>query len=404
MKKVLIGICFIFFMFGVVGCSDNNPEDSSKKEENKELVLWTYYETDNQKESMDELVDGFNQSQDKYHLTWEYHGPVTEFNKKLAIAITQDQLPDMVIVDNPSMISYIEMDEFEDITDEIQGFEGFENYLKSAMEAVEENGRYYGLPFCCNNVALIYNKDILKEENVNVPTNLEELEEAANQLTRDGRYGFAMSAIGGEQSAFQFAAFMMSAGDGLEEAGEEGTVKAFQFIQNMVDNQIMSRECVNWSQNDVARSFIAGECAIMENGPWVFPALDQAGINYGIAPFPTDKQYNGVLGGEVIGILKGKNKEGSIAFMNYYSQKEVMLNTNLQANSLPPREDVAQLFLSVKSEFEVILVQAEKCISRTSYPQWTKLSELLSDGLYKIIIGEESPENVCQMIQNEMTE
>lgn len=401
-KRFLSLLCCICLLIVVSGCTLQEPGGGKDKEERRELTLWSYYETEMQKKSMDELVDGFNRSQDMYHLTWEYHGPVTEFNKRLAIAITQNQLPDMVIIDNPDMPSYIEMEKFEDITDEIQDFEGFEEYFPSAMEAVEEDGRYYGLPFCCNNVALVYNKDILQEENESVPSNWDELARTAKNLTKPGQYGFAMSAISGEQGAFQFASFMLSAGDTIEEAGGDGTLKAFQFIQDMVEQGIMSRDCVNWSQNDVARTFIAGECAMMENGPWVFPALDKAGINYGVAPFPADEQYTGILGGEVIGVLKGKDKEGSVAFLSYYSQRETMLNANLQANSLPPREDVAELFLNVKPEFQVIMSQVKNCISRTSYKGWSKLSELLSTGQYQIITGETTPEELCRQIRKEM--
>lgn len=401
-KRMLSFLCCLCFVCVMVGCAVQEKGDSQGKEKRRELTLWSYYETEMQKKSMDELVEGFNQSQNQYHLTWEYHGPVTEFNKRLAIAITQNQLPDMVIVDNPDMPSYIEMDKFEDITKEIQDFEGFEEYFPSAMDAVENEGRYYGLPFCCNNVALVYNKDILKEENVSVPKNWEELEQAATNLTRPGQYGFAMSAISGEQGAFQFASFMMSAGDAIEEAGGEGTLEAFRFIRNMAEEGIMSRECVNWSQNDVARIFIAGKCAMMENGPWVFPALDKAGINYGVATFPAEEQYTGILGGEVIGVLKGKDKEGSVAFLKYYSERDVMLNANLLANSLPPREDVAKLFLNVKPEFQVIMSQMKNCISRTSYKGWSKLSELLSEGQYQVITGESSPEELCREIQKEM--
>lgn len=47
---------------------------SGAQDDKKEkLVLWTYYETENQKISMDELANGFNQSQKEYELTWEYH-------------------------------------------------------------------------------------------------------------------------------------------------------------------------------------------------------------------------------------------------------------------------------------------------------------------------------------------
>ena len=190
---------------------------------------------------------------------------MTEFSKRLAIGITQNQLPDMVIIDNPDMPSYVSMDKLEDITEAVKEIEDLDQYFPNAMESVEYEGRYYGLPFCCNNVALIYNKDILEQKKIAVPENWEQLETAAGSLTEEGRYGFAMSAVSGEQSAFQFASFMLSAGDELDQAGGEGTKRAFQFIQNMVEQGMMSRECVNWSQNDVARTFIAGECAMMEN-------------------------------------------------------------------------------------------------------------------------------------------
>ncbi len=145
---------------------------------------------------MDELADGFNASQEQYHLTWEYHGPVMEFSKRLAIGITQNQLPDMVIIDNPDMPSYVSMDKLEDITEAVKEIEDLDQYFPNAMESVEYEGRYYGLPFCCNNVALIYNKDILEQKKIAVPENWEQLETAAGSLTEEGRYGFAMSVSG----------------------------------------------------------------------------------------------------------------------------------------------------------------------------------------------------------------
>lgn len=400
-KKVLflLGLCILALPAGCTSGEKTTEKDIKQKEE---LVLWSYYETDNQKAAMDDLVKGFNESQDSYHLTWEYHGPLTEFNKRLAIGITQDQLPDMVIMDNPDIPSYIKMDKFEDITEAVKGIEDLEQYFPNAMESVEYGGRYYGVPFCCNNVGLIYNKDILKEAGVSVPKTLDELIQTAKKLTQPGRYGFAMSAIKGEQSAFQFANFMLSAGDDLDQAGGEGTLKAFSYIQTMVEQGIMSRECVNWSQNDVARKFIAGECAMMENGPWVFPALDEAGVNYGITEFPLDQRRRGVLGGEDIAVLKGKNVEGSITFLKYYSQIDTMLNINLRANSLPPRKDVAKLFLKAKPEYQVILSQMDSCIPRAGCEQWSQLSEQLSKGQYQIITGERTPQEVCQEIRKTM--
>lgn len=398
-KKILMGILLPCCLF-LKGCGDfHKGTEGERGQDKEEIVLWTYYETKNQKESMDELVKGFNESQDKYNMTWEYHGPVTEFNKGLAIGITQNQLPDMVILDNPDIPYYIELDKLEDITEELSEIEGWEEYFASAKESVEYEGRYYGLPFCCNNVALIYNKDILEEEKVSVPGTWEELQAAAEKLTTDGRYGFAMSAIDGEQGAFQMGAFILSAGDSLDQAGGEGTLKAFRLIGDMAERGVMSRDCVNWSQNDVARVFIQGKCAIMENGPWVFPALDESGINYGVAAFPRGEKDTGLLGGEDIAVIKGKNVNGSIAFLKYYSQTSVMLNANLMANSLPPRQDVAEWSLKVNPKYGVILSQMENCISRAKCGNWRELSGQISQGAFRVITGEKSPGEVCREIR-----
>lgn len=399
LRGTLIACCSIC----LAGCSASYQGGDTRQEDKpEELVLWSYYETEKQKTALDELTEGFNEAQKEYHLTWEYHGPTTEFNKGLAIGITQNQLPDMVLIDNPDMPPYVKMNKFEDITDAVEGMEDLDKYFPNAMESVKYGGRYYGFPFCVNNVALIYNEDILSQEGVGVPGSWEELEQAAGKLTRQDRYGFAMSAISGEQSAFQFSTFLLTSGDDFKDAGGEGTLRAFQLIQNMVEKGSMSRECINWSQNDVARTFITGECAMMENGPWVFPALDEAGINYGVADFPMDQRNIGVLGGENLAVLKGKNVEGSIAFLKYYSQVETMLNTNLRANSLPPREDVAEMYLKAKPKYEVILSQVKECISRTSCPDWAKLSDQLSDAQYQVITGESTPEEVCARIREVM--
>ncbi len=403
MKRSLVCMLLLGALI-LQGCVSVRSRDVGQKTENREeLVLWTYYETEMQKLSMEELVEGFNESQGEYHLTWEYHGPVTEFNKKLAIGITQNQLPDMVILDNPDMPSYVRMDKLEDITEAVSGLEGVDEYFPEAMKSVEYDGRYYGLPFCCNNIVLIYNKDMLAEKGLSVPRTWEELQSAAEKLTGSGKYGFAMSAIDGEQGVFQLGTFMLSAGDDLEEAGGRGTLRAFRFIQNLVDQGWMSRECVNWSQNDVARIFIDGSCAMMENGPWVFPALDESGINYGIAAFPAGERSQGLLGGEDIAVIKGKNVEGSTAFLRYYSQADIMLNANLRANSLPPRKDAAQLFLAAKPRYKVVMEQMENCISRTSIMDWSELSGLLSSAQYQVITGESTPKRVCREIKKNMS-
>ena len=58
----------------LAACSQtDNRGKGAESEEKEKLVLWSYYETDMQKTALDELVEGFNEYQDKYELVWEYH-------------------------------------------------------------------------------------------------------------------------------------------------------------------------------------------------------------------------------------------------------------------------------------------------------------------------------------------
>lgn len=157
--RIVTAITAICLLTG--GCRQTGEEQQRKAQETREeLVLWTYYETEQQKEALQELTEGFNASQDQYLLRWEYHGPLTEFNKKMAIGITQKQLPDIVILDNPDMRRYVEQGVLEDLTMEIAKIENLDNYYPNVMDSVRYNDRYYGIPFCSNNVALIYNEDV----------------------------------------------------------------------------------------------------------------------------------------------------------------------------------------------------------------------------------------------------
>lgn len=402
MKKWM-WILVIISCLGIWGCTQNVEEkDHDEKDKREEIVLWSYYETDMQKTALDELVQGFNESQNQYELSWEYHGPATEFNKLLAIGITQEQLPDMVIIDNPDMTKYIKSNQFEDITEEVLKWLDEEEYFSNVIGSVQYKSRYYGIPYCCNNLGIIYNKDLFEKENVTVPRTWEEFKDTAIRLTTEERKGFAMSAIPGEQSSFQIGTWILAGGDKIQEIGGRGTERAFGMIQELVENKALSEECINWSQNDVARVFIDGECAMMENGSWVFPALEEAGVNYGVAKIPSENGESGLTGGENIAIIKGKNVKGSLAFMKYYSKQEVMLNANLRANSMPPKKNAAKQFLNAKPEYRVFMEQMETGVSRTSYEDWGKLSECLSEMQYRVITGEMTAKEACGYIRDFM--
>lgn len=397
MKIKGLRIMVILLVF-ISGCALEVDKKEQKTEMSKEkLVLWSYYETDAQKESLNQLIAGFNNSQDKYLMTWEYV-PMTEFSKRIAIGITESQLPDLVIIDNPDMPSYIELEVFEEITNYITQGE-IDQYYESVWQSVEQGGKIYGVPFCTNNLALIYNRDILAENQLEPPQDWEEFMRAAQIMTNHSRYGFSMSGVSGEQSAFQLLSWILASGEKIETLGSTYTIMGLERISEMVSKRVMPIESINWSQNDVARKFAEGKLAMMENGPWILPIIKEAGINYGIIQLPYEQSEVTIIGGENLCLIKGKHLEGSIEFMNYYNQEDVMLKVCKSAYVIPPKMKQAEQLASENPDYAIFIEKIASSISRAAIDNWREKSKELSQVMYDLLSGEKTPRQAADELK-----
>jgi len=290
-KKRRASAAFIILILVTVtimtGCG-TQPGTAGKSEEvpeKEQLVLWSYYETDAQIQGLNDLVADFNDAQDRYEIEWEYV-TMSDFDRRISRAYTEKALPDIVLIDNPDMLRFIQLGIFEDITDYAGDLGLEEDYYPASVSTVRKNGHYYGVPFNSNNVCLIYNKEISENAGLTVPETWDKFTDAAKLAARNGYEGFLMSCINSEQGAFQLLSWILSASERMD---RKGITEAFSFLLDLVNAGALSAECLNYSQTDIARKFSQGKTAMMENGPWVYSMLDESGVPYGLAPLPARK-------------------------------------------------------------------------------------------------------------------
>ncbi|MBO5094008.1 MAG: extracellular solute-binding protein [Lachnospiraceae bacterium] len=395
MKRWII-VCIALAVI-LYGCTVEKEASETEEQEKEPLTIWCYYETGNQRMAMDDLTRGFNESQQQYEVTWEYV-PMSEFSKKLSMGYTENLLPDMVLIDNPDMPVGIKTGMFVEITDIAKELRIREDYYPSVLQTVYDGETCYGLPLNCNDLALIYNKEILEEEGVQPPKDWESFREAVKKLTREDKYGFLMCAMEGEQGAFQMLPWVLATGEQIEKIDGAGTEKAFQFLYELIESGGMDVNCINYSQNDVARKFVEGETAMMENGPWILPMLDEAGISYGIVPLPADVTQKSVIGGENIGILKGKNIEGAKAFIRYCGRDDVMYAFCKTAGVLSTKKSLARRMVKENEKMAVFQLQMEHAVSRRSNEHWKSLSQQLSKAIYRMMSEDVDAETLAKEI------
>ena len=68
-------------------------------------------------------------------------------------------------------------------------------------------------------------------------------------------------------------------------------MQALDLWKQLIDDGSASKDCLNWSQTPAASTqFIDGKAAMMVNGPWNFPTMNQSkmfyGKQFGIVPVP----------------------------------------------------------------------------------------------------------------------
>lgn len=266
-------------------------------------------------------------------------------------------------------------------------------YYASIIDTVKYEDRYYGVPFNCNNTALIYNKTMLKEAGCEPPSTWAELRETAKKLTTGEHDGFLMCGIEGEQGAFQILSWILAASgdpsDLQENTQESPWTQTYGFFSELLEDGSLSENCINLTQTDVSREFVQGKAAIIQNGPWAFPMLDESGIDYGVAPIPgkdaETTENAAVLGGENIAIIKGKNVTGSLAFLNFCMDGQELLAFCETANVLPAKISAAQEMAKQDERMEVFVRQMEDAVTRTSIPQWESVAQKLTDKMYQLV-------------------
>lgn len=372
-----------------------NAKADEASGEKKEVVIWDYFETDAQKEMMQTLCDGFNASQDEFVASHVYV-PFADYEKQLTLGIASGELPDLVIMDGCGMASFIQLGLMADISD---ADIAWDEYIAGPMESTMLDGKHYGIPFATNCTALFYNKDMFDAAGLDYPTpetTWAEFKEMAIALTKDGVSGFGNAAVGTDEGTFQCLQWLYTAGGSYTDI--ESGVEAYEFMQDMVEAGVWTKECVNWTQSDVNNNFMAGNIAMQQNGPWQIPGItkDAPDLNYGVTCLPrfdeNSPQATSILGGENMGVVNKDDTSGAEAFLKYYDQTDVMVNAMKQYGSFPPKTEAAKDGYwtndPIQKEF---ITQLETSIPRGPSPSWPSYSSAIQTGFQEVLTSAKEP-------------
>ncbi|MEW1889775.1 sugar ABC transporter substrate-binding protein [Streptomyces sp. NBC_00523] len=260
-------------------------------------------------------------------------------------------------------------------------------------------GTYYGAARTVNTLALFYNKDTLDKAGLKVPTTWDGMRETAKKLTRGKRYGLALSAGGAEDGVFQFTPFMWSNGGDETKLDSPEVAGALDYWKSLLKDGSLSKSTVNWTQADVNDQFMAGNAAMMINGPWQVETLNsKKGLNWGIAEIPVPKAGDdsvGPLGGGVLTVPNTgdeKREKTAAKIIGCMSGEQEQITYALNSWMVPANEKAAAEWRTKVPELDALADQVATARSRTAKlgARWSSVSLALQSAFQSALTGESS--------------
>ncbi|OIJ22413.1 ABC transporter substrate-binding protein [Anaerobacillus alkalidiazotrophicus] len=183
------------------------------------------------------------------------------------------------------------------------------NAYEDVLEPIKFNEIIYGMPFSLEGYGIIYNKDLFEKAGIDtLPKTLTELIAVAEKLEKEGITPFATGyyeewKLGHHLLNIAFAqqedppAFIKGLNDGTEKIDNN---QKFKDLVKLLDVTIKygNAHPLTTDYNMEVNLFATGHAAMIQQGNWIQPMLDQLSpiMNIGIFPIPiNDEPINNAL-------------------------------------------------------------------------------------------------------------
>jgi multiple sugar transport system substrate-binding protein len=317
--------------------------------------------------------------------------PGKDLIQKVLQKSSSKTLPDILMLDNPDLQEIASTGGLAPLSDFDVDTSGF---AQGMLDAGTFEGEVYGLAPTANTLGLFYNKKILADAGLKPPTTWEELKTTAATLTTGDQYGLAFSAIATYEGAWQFLPFMWTNGGSETELDSPENKEALQLWKDLIGSGAVSKGAINWGQGDVKDQFMAGKAAMMINGPWQIPALNEdPSLEWGSVQVPVNKAGQtpiAPLGGEVWTVPQtgDKAKQAKAAeFISCFTAGETQVTLGTERYTVPTKPELAKEYVEKMPDMASFTEQIANARSRTGNlgAEWPKAATTIYTAIQLVL-------------------
>lgn len=335
---------------GTTPSDDDTPADSGAGEEVEPVTL-TFWSgmTGGDKDAYLSLIQDFNDTHTDIQVDYVLQ-PWDSIAQKLPTAIAAGSGPDLATPDYnmATVIQYADNGLALPLDDLLGTGETQvdESALPSTLiDAFSIDGHMYASPLNFSTLLLYYNTDLFSAAGLEPPTTMDELREAATQLTTaDGQYGIA---IGDHSTIAVWPILIWAEGgdlvtDGCSALNDSATVAAVSEWAELIHSTGITP--TGLAGQDADNLFAAGKAAMEINGANAAGQYTEAGVNFDVVPVPVGSSDEPVTLGNTIPVIVSANTEHPAEaqeFLAWWLSADTQANLSQRAGTPPTRNDLA---------------------------------------------------------------
>lgn len=301
-----------------------------------------------------------------------------------------------------------------DLTDDVEGDPeaGWEEFSEAARATASPDGKIIGLPAVVDNLAVVYNRELLARAGVEEPSadwTWEDFRAAAAAVTAlgEGYYGTNLSVSGGEDTTWRLWPLLWQ--NGGDVLSEDETTAAFDSPEGVAALETLRAMAVDdgsvyLDQTDEKYGplFREGRIGMMVTGPWEIYDTRESGIDYGVQVLPgTDGVHTTVTGPDLWVTYDHQDADRaywSYELLKFLTAPEQDARFNLALGNLPLRTSTTQTpeyqaFVEEYPGAEVFVANQENAtVPRPTAQGYVGLSTAVGEAVAEVLQGAAEPE------------
>lgn len=372
-----------------------------------DVVVWEMYGPDR---GMDKWAEQFNQQNEGINVRDEFLVSHTELMQKLnVVAASGGELPDVILVDmfyapvaDGLVGGLVDLNPY---IDQVPGMR--EDIYENLREFSNIDGRQISIHGYANNLVLYYNKALFTEAGLDPeqpPKDWTELVEYAQKLTKDGQWGFHMSAFHDsyyETISWMYETIAWQMGIDLWDDQFKATfntpegVEALQFMSDLINKYKVST--IAPPEN----GFQLGKIAMYLDGTWMNNEFETyLGEDLAAVPLPGNVTQATNTGGEHWMIVPSdkETEDAAWKYVQYMLSPEIVTNICSMGGQVPTLKSIAdseefQSFADQHPGIRASLDSMPFARMRAASPKYGEASEAISTYIQQALYATMTPED-----------